>query len=134
MIKLHFEQIFGICQTQKPRDVGCWKFSRGRIEIEWGRVPEFRKPWGAIRLEGQGLPVRLLVTYGIDGQFHAFRNTCPHMGRRLDPVAGTARVRCCSLSGSTFDYTGNVMSGPAKEVLKTFRVETNKCKVIIWLD
>ncbi len=127
------KRIFGICETGKAEDAGAWKFSNGKVEIEWARVPELRKPCGAVRLEGRGLPERILVVYGIDGQFHAFKNRCPHMGRRLDPVAGGAAVRCCSLSRSTFDYTGNVMSGPAKEPLRRFRVETKKCKVVIWL-
>jgi len=56
------------------------------------------------------------------------------MGRRIDPVVGTGTLRCCGLFGSTFDYSGNVMSGSEKESLKTFRVRTKHCKVIIWLD
>lgn len=128
-----FKQIFGICKTKPPEYAGCWKYFRGKIELDWARVPELHKPGGAIRLEGRVLPERILVIYGIDGHFYAFKNRCTHMGRRLDPVAGTATVRCCSLSRSTFDYTGNVMSGPAKESLRKFRVETNKCKFIIWL-
>ena len=106
---------------------------KGKVEIEWARAPELRKPYGAIRLEGQGLPVRVLVIYGIDGQYHAFRNKCSYMGRRIDPVVGTATIRCCGLFRSTFDYTGNVMSGPSKEPLRTFKVETKHCKVIVWL-
>jgi len=129
-----FERIFGICKTKPPRDAECWKYSRGKLEIEWARAPELRKPCGAIRLEGRGLPESLLVIYGIDGQYHAFRNECTYTGRRIDPVAGTATLRCCGLCRSTFDYTGNVMSGPAKEPLRVFRVETRQCKVIIWLD
>lgn len=129
-----FKRIFGICRTKPPRDAKCWKYSRGKVEIEWARAPELRKPCGAIRLEGWGLPERLLVIYGIDGQYHAFRNECTYTGRRIDPVAGTATLRCCGLSRSTFDYTGKVASGPAKEALKVFRVKTKQCKVIIWLD
>lgn len=128
------KRIFGFCKTKKPIDPGCWKYSNGTIEIEWARVPELQKPAGAIRLEGRGLPERILLIYGIDGQFHAFRNRCPYYGRRLDPVPGTATVRCCGLSMSTFDYTGKAMSGSEKETLKPFRVETEKCKVIILLS
>ncbi len=127
-------RIFGICKTKKPNDSGCWKYSKDKIEVEWARVPELRKPCGSIRLEGRGLVERILVIYGFDGQFHAFRNRCPHMGRRLEPIAGSAAVQCCSLSRSTFDYAGNVMSGPAKESLRKHCVETKKCKVIIWLE
>jgi nitrite reductase/ring-hydroxylating ferredoxin subunit len=133
-MKIEFiKKIFGICETKQPRDPGCWKYSNGKVEIEWARVPELRKPCGAIRLEGRGLPEKILVVYGIDGQFHAFRNRCPSWGRRLDPVGGTATICCCSLSRPTFSYAGNVMSGPAKEPLKKYRIETKKCKVIVGL-
>ena len=93
-----------------------------------GGIPE-----GAICLEGKGLPIRVLVVYGMDGQYHAFRNRSTFMGRCLDPVAGTQTICSCNLFRSVFDYTGNVMSGPAKEPLKTFHVETKQCKVIVWL-
>ncbi len=129
-----FERIFGICKTKTPRDAGCWKYSGRKLEIEWARVPELREPCGAIRLGGRRLPERILVIYGIDGQFHAFRNRCSHCGRQLDPVDAKSSVRCCGLSRSIFDYTGNVISGAAKEPLVTFRVETNKCKIVIWLE
>ena len=126
-------QIFGICTTQLPGDDDCWRYSKERIKIEWTRVPELHKPAGEICLEGKGLPIRVLVVYGMDGQYHAFRNRSTFMGRRLDPVASKQTVRSCNLFRSVFDYTGNVMSGPAKEPLKTFQVETKHCKVIIWL-
>jgi hypothetical protein len=51
------KRIFGICETGKPEDTGAWKFSNGKVEIEWARVPELRKPCGAVRLEGRGLPI-----------------------------------------------------------------------------
>jgi len=129
-----FKRMFWICNTKPPGDAGCWKYSRGKVEIEWARAPELRKPCGAIRLEGRRLPERILIIYGIDGQYHAFRNRCGYMGRRIDPVVGTGTLRCCGLFGSIFDYSGNVMSGSEKESLKTFRVRTKQCKVIIWLD
>jgi len=127
------ERVLGISKTKSPGDPGCWKYSKGKVEIEWARAPELRKPCGATRLEGRGLPERVLVIYGMDGQYHAFRNSCTYTGRRIDPVAGTRTLRCCSLFASTFDYSGNVISGSAKP-LKVFRVRTKQCKVIVWLD
>lgn len=125
-------RVLGISKTKPPRDPGCWKYSKGRVEIEWARAHELHKPCGAIHLEVRGLHERVFVIYGIDGQYHAFRNRCSSMGRRIDPVIGTATLRCCTLFASTFDYSGNVISGPAKR-LKVFRVRTKQCKVIIWL-
>jgi len=129
-----FAGLFGTSQTKKPKDLGCWEYSPGRVVIQWGRAPELHTPCGAIRLEGRGLSERMLVIYGIDGQFHAFRNKCPIWGTRLDPVPGTAAVCCNGWARSTFDYTGNIMSGPGKATLKTYKVEVNKCKVIITVD
>jgi nitrite reductase/ring-hydroxylating ferredoxin subunit len=115
-------------------DPECWKYSRGKVKIQWGRTPELRKPCGAIRLEGRGLPERILVIYGIDGQFHALRNRCSHCGRQLDPILNASAVHCCSLTRSNFDYAGNVISGSAKQSLVTFRVATNKCIIVVWLN
>ena len=108
------ERILGISKTKKPGDEKCWTHSNGKIEVDWARVPELQKPSGAIRLEGRGLPEKILLIYGIDGQFHAFKNKCTDMNRRLDPVPGKAALRCRCFSISTFDYFGNVMSGPAR--------------------
>lgn len=101
--------------------------------IQWGRAPELRKPCGAIRLEGRDLPERVLVVYGMDGQFHAFKDKCPHCGRRLEPVADTTTVCCCGIFKSIFDYTARETSRLAKKSLKTYEVETNKCRVIVHL-
>jgi nitrite reductase/ring-hydroxylating ferredoxin subunit len=129
-----FQRILGICNTKPPADPECWSYNRGKVVIDWARAPELHKPCGAIRLEGQGLPEKILLIYGMDGQFHAFKNKCTHMGRRLDPVEGESMLRCCSVSKSTFDYAGRLMSGPAKETLQTLPVENRKCKVVIRLD
>ena len=126
-------RIFGVCITKSPEDEECWRYSNRRIKIEWARAPELHKPGGAIRLEGKGLPVRVLIVYGMDGQYHAFRNRSAFMGRRLDPVVGKQSVHACDIFESVFDYTGNVMSGPAKDPIKTFQVETRQCKIIVWL-
>jgi nitrite reductase/ring-hydroxylating ferredoxin subunit len=85
-------------------------------------------------LEGHGLPTRILLLYGMDGQFHAFKNKCPHTGRRLDPIEKTSTIQSCSLSKSTFDYAGNVVSGPARRSIEVLRVENKKCRVTIRLD
>jgi nitrite reductase/ring-hydroxylating ferredoxin subunit len=128
-----FKRVIGISRTKRPEDPKCWKYSRGRIVIQWGRAPELRAPCGSIRLEGRGLPEKVLVMYGMDGQFHAFQNKCPHCGRRLDPVTGSTTVGCCGLFPLEFDYAGNETPEQGKDFLKTYNVETNKCTVIVHL-
>jgi nitrite reductase/ring-hydroxylating ferredoxin subunit len=126
-----FARIFGICETKPPKDDGCWTYARGTVEIELVRAPELAESGGAIRIKGRGLQENLLVLHGVDGRFYVFGNRCTHMGRRLDPVAGSEAVRCCSISKSTYDYEGRVISGPAKGPLKTFPVSREDGKVII---
>jgi nitrite reductase/ring-hydroxylating ferredoxin subunit len=126
-------KIFGTCKTTSPNDDGSWQYSKGKIVIEWARVPELQQPGGAIRLEGRGLKEKIILIYGIDGQYHAFKNEYSRLGMPLDPVEGKAKIRCCGLFETIFDYSGNVMSGKGKESLKTYRVETRKCKLVIWV-
>jgi nitrite reductase/ring-hydroxylating ferredoxin subunit len=127
------ERFLGISRTRKPKDESCWKFFKGKIEVDWARAPELRKPCGAIQLQDRGLPERILIFYGFDGQFHAFKNKCTYMYKRLVPVPGKAIIRCRCLYRSTFDYNGDVLSGPAKQSLKKYPVESKKCKMIIRL-
>jgi len=127
------QKIFGICATKPPEDKGCWKVSGKGVEVFLDRAKELSSPFGAIRLEGKNLPVRLLLVRGEDDSFYAFENRCRHMGRRLDPVPGTRTVQCCSIGKSTYDYTGQLMSGSANKNLLMFKVTGNKDRVIIQL-
>jgi nitrite reductase/ring-hydroxylating ferredoxin subunit len=121
-----FQRLFGLCATPRPADEGCWTYSSGRIEIDLSRAPELATPLGAFRLEKRGLPTRVLVIHGEDGLFHAFQNRCRHVGRRLDPVPGTSTVQCCSVNKSTYDYEGNVVSGPVTEGVTAYEVQTDE--------
>ncbi len=127
-----FARIFGICKTRTPGDADSWNYSEGKVEISLERVSEILKPGSAVRLEGKGLPQRILLIHGHDGQFHAFENKCSHMGRRTDPLDGTEKIQCCSVSCSTFDYTGKPVSGPARTPLKKLRVETEERRIFIF--
>ncbi len=130
-----FKHLFGICETRPPADAGCWSCAQGKIEIVLDRAPELSQPGRAIRLEGSALPQRVLVLHGQDGHFHAFPNRCTHLGhRRLDPVPGEDRIRCCSIGKSVFDYHGRNVSGSAREPLVPFQVETDSGKLIISLE
>lgn len=119
-----FQRIFGIPATPKPRDPRCWTFSDGKTLIDLNRAMELKKPGGALRLEGGGLPMRVLVIRGDDGKFHAFHNRCAHIGhRRLDPVPGTGTVQCCSAGKSTYTYDGKRIHGLSTGDIKVLKVE-----------
>ena len=128
------KRIFGICETKPPTDPRCWRYSGGKVEIELERAPELSNPGGAMRLEGKELPERVLIVHGDDGNFYAFKNKCTHMGRRIDPLAGHGAVQCCSVSKSTFNYTGEMISGPAKNPLTSFKVDSEDGKLIILIE
>jgi nitrite reductase/ring-hydroxylating ferredoxin subunit len=128
------KRVFGICATSPPKDSECWDYSEGKVVVQLGRAPELYAASGRVRLEGKGLPERILLLHGENGEYYALRNKCTHMGRRIDPVYGSAKVRCCSVFRSTYDYSGEVISGPAKGPLKHYRVQTDGDRLIISLD
>ncbi len=117
------KRIFGISETHPPEDGACWRMEQDAILLDLNRAPELKSTGGAVRLEGQGLPERVLVVHGPDGQFHALKNRCTHMGRRIDPKPEGDSLECCSVSKSTFHFGGEVISGPAGEPLKAFPVK-----------
>ncbi len=127
------KRILGICETPLPADDGCWEYAGEAILLHLDRAPELDRPGSALRLEGKGLPLRSLVVYGTDGTFHAFANRCTHIGRRIDPKPGEARIECCSVSKSTFDYDGNPVGGAAKSPLYVFAVfaEGNELRIAL---
>lgn len=127
------KKIFGICETKKPKDSGCWIISGGRVEIDLKRAGELSERGGAIRLEGKGLADRILVIRGENGLLYAYKNKCTHMGRRIDPVSGSQYIRCCSVMGARFGITGEALSGPANGALKIFevKIENNKLNIYI---
>jgi len=129
-----FERIFGLPATSKPLNPQCWSLSDGKILIDLSLATELKKPGGALRLEGGGLPIRVLVIRGDDGKFHAFHNRCTHIGhRRLDPVPGQGTVQCCSVGKSTYTYDGRKIYGPPTGPIKTFKVEVAGGRLVVSL-
>jgi len=127
------KRIFGISATPIPGDDDGWAYENGSIRLQLERMPEVRHPGSAVRLEGKGLPVRILVVHGQDGRFHAFANRCTHMGRRIDILPGTDRIECCSVSKSTYDYSGQPLGGAAKKPLRVFTATASDTELTIKL-
>jgi len=129
-----FKRLFGICETRPPARPGCWRYTDGRLEIALDEAPELAQKGGAIRLEGPSLRKRVLVVHGLDGEFHAFHNRCTHIGhRRIDPLPGEDKIRCCSMGKSTFDYSGKRVARPAPESIEALALESDGDKLIITL-
>ncbi len=126
------KRLLGICATQVPANSGCWSYAGGKLVVILDKAPELSRKGGAIRLEGPSLPKRVLVVHGQDGAFHAFPNRCTHIGhRRIDPVPGEDKIRCCSVGKSTFEYSGRLISGSAKESLEPLALESDGTKLVI---
>lgn len=126
-----FKRLFGICATRPPGDPGCFGTREGRIVVDLARAPELSDRGGALRLEGSGLPERVLVFRGEDDAYHAFVNKCAHGGRRLDPLPGTSQVQCCSVGKSTYDYEGMRISGAASGDVRVLEVEVDGDTLVI---
>jgi nitrite reductase/ring-hydroxylating ferredoxin subunit len=129
-----FQRVLGLCATPTPRDEDCWTYADNRIVIDLTKTPELEKPGSGLRFEGKDCPERVLVIYGDDCQFHAYRNRCEHGGRRLDPVPGEEKLMCCSVNKTTYDYAGKIMAGPAKGPVKQFPVEISRGRLTITLE
>lgn len=125
------QRILGICATPPPQNRDCWSYARGKIIIDLARAPELEQPGSGLRLEGRDCPERVLVIYGDDCLFHAFRNRCGHAGRRLDSVPGEETIQCCSIGKSNYNYEGRIISGPARDPLTMYSVDVRDGKLII---
>lgn len=123
-----FQRLFGKAATNPPVVGDCWRYDAEaqRIHVDLALVPELNQPSGAVRLEGESLPARVLLVHGEDGAFHAFCSQCTHGGRNLDPVPGTDTLQCCSLGKSTFGYDGKPQFGPGKDSIRVFHVEQDE--------
>ena len=126
-----FKKLLGICETQPPAQAGCWAVEGGRVRLDLSKAPELSAKGGAVRLEGIGLRKRILVIRGDDDAIHAFINKCSHAGRRFDPISGTSTVKCCSVGGSAFDYSGDRQSGLARKPIKPLAVDQDGDDVVI---
>lgn len=116
------KRILGISETPLPGNPLAWSLKSGTVRIDLSLAPELNTPGNGVRLEGNGLSQRLLVFHGDDGQFHAIANRCTHMGRRIDVIAGSNTIECCSVSKSTFTYGGQPVGGAAKKPVKSYPV------------
>jgi len=129
-----FQRLFGICATRPPANRDCWQYGDGSITIDLNRTPELALPGGAIRLESDDLPERILVTHGDDNRYYAFQNKCQHAGRRLDPVPETETVQCCSVGKATYDYSGKLIHGSAKGDIKIYDVQEDSGTIVIRVE
>jgi len=126
-------RIQGIPLTDPPENPNAWAYEDGTLFVTLADVPELDATGSAVRIEGDVLADPILVVHGDDDGYYAYLNACTHAGRMIDPAAGTLTLECCSASRSTYDYAGNVLSGPAEGPLTTYPVEVDAGRLAIGL-
>lgn len=124
--------MFGICET-KPLGSNLWSLEGSKVQVKLSQMPEPLPKGGAVYLKGGGLSKPVLLLRTEDDRYLAFEDRCTHFGRKIDPVPGEAKLRCCSLFHSTYDLEGKNISGAAKDPLTCYTVEQSDGDLVITL-
>ena len=75
-----------------------------------------------------------IALFNVDGGFYAIGNRCPHVGGSLGNGRLSGETVACPLHGATFDVTtGDVLTPPADEPVRTFDVEVVEGEVRVVL-
>jgi len=124
----------GICET-KPLSNSLWGIEGNKVRVKLSNMTEPLQKGKGVYLKGKGLAKPVLLFRTDDDIYLAFSNRCTHIGhRKLDPVPGEPKLRCCSVNHSTFDLQGNPIGGPAKKPLKRYAVERSGGDLVIALS
>ncbi len=126
----------GASQTGLPMIEDSWTYKERVLMLDLVKLPELDDLGGAVRIEGDILPSPILIVLGEDGNYYAFKNSCTHIGRMIDPATGKMTLRCSSIickNPSTYDYQGNVLSGLAEGPLTSYQVSLEGEQLIITL-
>jgi Rieske Fe-S protein len=92
-----------------------------------GTVPLTDVPVGGAKLEMLGGRA-VILTQPVAGQPAVFLNRCTHAGCQL-AVSGTQLV--CPCHGSTFDFTGQVVNGPATDPLQEGSLRVDSGQIVV---
>lgn len=129
-----WKRLFGICLTQLPANLESWKYENGLLIVDLSQTPELSHKAGAIRIEDEKLPNRVLVVHGDDDKYYAYQNRCMHAKRRMDPVPESNTIQCCSVGKATYDYDGKLIHGSAKGPLTIYPVDHENGKLFINIE
>jgi nitrite reductase/ring-hydroxylating ferredoxin subunit len=127
-----FDRIQGISHTPVLKDESAWTYADNTLTLTLSQIPDLAQPNDAVRLENDRLPAPLLIVHGKDESYYVYLNECTHAQRKIDTVDG--KLKCCSISSATYDYSGKVLSGPAKGSLTTYEVQHNDDHLVITLS
>jgi len=115
-----FDRLRGVSHTPVLDDPAAWRYAGDTLTLALDRVPALASPGSAVQLDDDAVPEPLLIVHSADDAYYVYVNKCPHGKRKIDPHNG--ELECTSISQSTFDYGGTVLSGPADAPLTTYTV------------
>jgi nitrite reductase/ring-hydroxylating ferredoxin subunit len=76
-----------------------------------------------------------ILVVNTEGKLYAVQNRCPHLNYPLYLGSLKGKILTCGFHYAKFDVsTGKVLSFPAKEPLKTFKIKTEGSAVLVELD
>ena len=101
----------------------------GAIELSWAEIESSIEEGNAVRIRASGLTEDIALLRLGDGSLRALGTTCTHLGCQVRP-GGEFLV--CPCHGSTFDWQGAVVRGPAQKPLKSYRVAVFEDRITIY--
>jgi Rieske Fe-S protein len=79
-------------------------------------------------ISAKGAPKDLYIAKNPDGTYKVLLLKCPHMG---GSVFQENQMFKCGLHGSTFDLSGKVTKGPAKDNLPVYKAQVNGTNLVV---
>lgn len=79
-------------------------------------------------ITAKGAPKEIYIAKNADGSYKVLLLKCPHMG---GSVFQENQIFKCGLHGSTFDMSGKVTKGPAKDNLPVYKAEVSGSDLLI---
>lgn len=125
------DRVRGVTHMPRLDNPDAWRYQDGTLVLALNVIPELATPGSAVRLEDEVVPEPLLIVHDADDAYHVFVNKCPHAKRKIDLVKG--KLECTSISKSTFDMEGGVLSGPTKTDLTSYALERRGDELVVTL-
>ncbi len=125
------DRVRGKSDTPVLDDPTAWEYADPTLTLALASIPDLAEPGHAVQLDDDTLPEPLLILHGTDDEYYVFVNKCPHAKRKIDPLGD--KLECTSISQSSFDYTGKVLSGPADSPLTSYEVVHDGEQLIVTL-
>ncbi|MHC5019903.1 MAG: Rieske (2Fe-2S) protein [Planctomycetota bacterium] len=85
---------------------------------------------GQLKVTVEGAGNVVLVVRATESDYHAVQMYCTHFGSELALVGDGSKLRCTN-HGAEFDFSGQVLKGPASNPLKAYAVTNEAGKLYL---